>query len=578
MRGRPHLPATVIQPVNTHPDPEQTSLRTPLRTPPRATLRTILSRFAPLLIPLLVALLYGAFLNNPLVFDDLYFFLPGNPEKYVAEGFQLRPRWLASYSHGLTFTLIGEQIVWQRIGNLLLHAATGLALYALLRRLLTDLLPPRAGALDARWAALIAALLFVLHPAAVYAAGYLIQRSIVMATLFSLLSWLAFWRGLNGSRPALWASAALYALALLSKEHAVMAPAICAALLVLHRRSGLKLVPGRLEIAALAAVQLALAVFVTLAVKRVLGTAYEPLATEMLGALDAPVTGAMAYPLSVLTQAGLFFKYLLLWIVPNGAWMSVDMREPFATQPVPLQNWALLAAFIAYPFAAFALLWRGRSLGLIGLALLAPWLLFATEISSVRLQEVFVLYRSYLWMPLPVVIAGLGIGMLSHPLRTFLAALILVAAALMAWSRLTSFSDAFFLWDDAAELVENRKGLTGTTGVERIYHNRGLALHAHGMTMNAISDLSKAVDIKPDYADAYSDRGSAFLAAAQFDDALHDFDTAIRLDSRLVRAFAGRALALEKSRQHPEAYAAHLIACQKGWKPSCAYRSDSLTP
>ena len=60
-----------------------------------------------------------------------------------------------------------------------------------------------------------------------------------------------------------------------------------------------------------------------------------------------------------------------------------------------------------HPLLPVTLIWRGGRLGLLGFALLAPWLLFATELSAVRIQEQFVLYRSYLWMA--PAFAGLGV-------------------------------------------------------------------------------------------------------------------------------------------------------------------------
>ena len=524
----------------------------------------------PALIPVLVTLLYGGFLNNPLVFDDQYFFLPGNPEKYVAQGFQFHPRWLPYYSHGLTFTLIGDQVIWQRIGNLILHASTGLALYGLIRQLVADLQSPRDGAFGSRWAALFAALLFVLHPAAVYAAGYLIQRTIVMATLFSLLCWLSFWRGLNGSRTGLWASVLFYLLAVFSKEHAIMVPAICGALLILHQRSGLPLTPKRPELIGTIAAQCAIALFVYMRFKGFVGNAYEPLASSMFDTLDASIPKGLAYPLSVLTQVGLFFKYLLLWIVPNGTWMSIDMREPFLLPPITLQDWAFAAAFFAYPCITCLMLWRGRTSGLLGLALLAPWLLFATEISSVRLQEIFVLYRSYLWMaPLFILVAVAGLK-LSKQLAIGLGLVFCSAVFLMSIDRLTSFAEPVLLWGDAADLVEQRSNQKNLSGIERIFHNRGLALYAHGMKKNAIDDFTTAISIRPGFAHAYSDRGAAHLDRGEFMQALQDFDKAIALDEGLTRAYAGRAQTLEKLHD-PAAGQAHALACRKGFARSCSW-------
>ena len=62
--------------------------------------------------------------------------------------------------------------------------------------------------------AFFAALIFALHPIAVYGTAYLTQRSIVMATLLCLLSLHAFLEGYRLRRPAwMLASVFLYGLA-----------------------------------------------------------------------------------------------------------------------------------------------------------------------------------------------------------------------------------------------------------------------------------------------------------------------------------------------------------------------------
>lgn len=529
----------------------------------------------PLLIAALAALLYGAFLNNPLIFDDLYFFVPGNPEHYVSQGLQIRPRWLATYSHGLTFVLFGDEIIWQRLGNLILHACTGIALYSLIRRLLEDLGAEVRSKTRAKHAALVAAVLFVAHPAAVYASGYLIQRTTVMAAFFCLLSWLSFWRGLEGRRGWLWLSAAFYALAMLSKEHAVMAPAVAMLLLAVRRQSGLAVVPGRLELALLGTVFAAIAGYSTLAVKRVLGAAYEPTATAALNALSG--SGPSSEPshfLSIVTQAGLFFKYLLLWLLPDGMQMSVDIREPFIQHPIPTTAWLFLLAFIAYPTASLVLLSRGKITGLVGVALLSPWLMFMTELSTVRIQEIFVIYRSYLWAPPLFILLAIVATRLPSRQTTGIASLIVSLLCLLTFDRLTSFKDPFFLWNDSIRILEGKASPEKLHGAERMYHNRGIALYSHGMIQNAIEDYTKALTLNPSYANAYSDRGAAYLDLTRHEEALADFDSALLIDRNLVRALAGRALALERKGALDEATKAHAVACEAGWTISCNRESS----
>lgn len=520
------------------------------------------------LIFLLPFLLYGNFISNPIVFDDIDFFLKGTPEKLIDYGLQYYPRWWVHYTLSLQFFHIGPEISGLRLGNLLLHVASGWVLFLLLSRLISDLDPPKPGLLKPEWMALLASLLFVLHPVAVYAAGYLIQRTIIAATLFSLLSWLAFWKGLQESRNWLWLSALCYFIAVYAKEHAIMAPAISLALLLLHQRSGLTRNPKTLELLALFITYGATAIVVILHVKGVIGTAYEIYAPDILENQSISVSPELAYPLSVLTQANLFFKYLTLWLIPNLSWMSIDMREPFALSITWINSLGFLL-FCIYPFIALLFLWQGNGRGLVGLSMLAPWLLFATEISTVRIQEIFVLYRSYLWFSLTFISIALGLRRMQLHAALSLSTILICALFAFSFDRLTSFSHKFLLWDEAAQVAEKNGVKTGVTGLDRIYYNRGLAAAQVGMLENAIKDYERAISINPKFSQAFHNRGSVRMDLANFEAALADFNMALKINPSNLKSYAGRALALEKLKRTSEAQTAHLQACHMGWTASC---------
>ena len=332
----------------------------------------------PAALLLAVALLYGPFLRSPLVFDDVYSFLDDTLIRYGNGDFPFTPRWLAYFTLGLSHRLFGLDMPGYRLPSLVLHAGVAIALYAFLHRLWRMVLPAQeAGRLPYAAMAFFAALIFALHPVAVYGAAYLIERTIVMATLFALLMWWAFLRGLDSGRmPWFWASAVFYALALSCKEHVIMAPAVSAALLLLWWRThgmqrGDPLRAWLLRLAPVFVAYAVMAVFVVLQVKGVLGSIYEPQGADTAGQVSGlGENGALIFPLSVFNQGALFFKYLGLWLVPGPLWMSVDMREPFATSFWVWPQTLGFAAFVAYPLVSVALLWRGGRLGLLGFALL----------------------------------------------------------------------------------------------------------------------------------------------------------------------------------------------------------------
>jgi serine/threonine-protein kinase len=71
----------------------------------------------------------------------------------------------------------------------------------------------------------------------------------------------------------------------------------------------------------------------------------------------------------------------------------------------------------------------------------------------------------------------------------------------------------------------------------------GLALREKGASREAVGAFSKAIELDPRLATAWSDRGSAHLRLMEWQEAVHDCSEAIRLEPRLAiaRAFRGEA-------------------------------------
>lgn len=481
-----------------------------------------------------VAGLYGQFLWSPLVFDDL-------PDRNGSfSPFSLRSLPYATLEWGME--LFDREVTFFRIESLCLHAAVAIALFFFLKVLFERVIPARsASSLSLAMLAFFAALLFALHPVSVYAAGYLVQRTIVMATLFSLLAMIVWIRGLERSgRGWLWLSVFFFYLAVLSKEHAIMLPAVLCALTVMLREDWLALLKRRWPV--LLAL-LAIAIWVMMAKKGLLGTVYEIYAPDMLEAPDANLN----YPLSVLTQSWMFFKYAALWLFPNPNWMSVDMREPFAGS-----LWSgYLAAFVAFlawgALAVWLLFKRGRW-SLLGFALLFPWLMFLPEFSTVRIQESFVLYRSYLWAVGACAVLPLLLGRLDKNMGGIILGAIALAMMPISLDRLASFAHPLILWDDAAKLVIAKPELPG---VYRIYYNRGTERLKVDDYDGAIEDLKLSVKLQPDWVFAYNNLGVAYGKKWEWIPSVDFFSQAIEVAQRKQMGFnptpyLGRAVSYEQ--------------------------------
>ena len=507
--------------------------------------------------------MYGQFLHNPIIFDDLYFFLLDNNGHSAIEKFTspmlLDLRALPYATLAWTAQVFGFGLPPFRIENLLLHWLVVVALMLFVPRLYRIVLPATQSGDDKTGmavAAMISASLFALHPLSVYAVGYLVQRSIVMATLFSVLALWAYLHGsLARSKAWMWASVGLYFLATHSKEHAIMLPAVAAAMTILvypdWRKRLRQFWPVFLGYAAVAVLTLAQA-------RGVLGHVYEINAPEMLdGVLPEHV-----YLYSVLTQSWLFFKYGLLWLLPNSAWISVDMREPLAPGVFSVYGISMLV-YLSFGLMALRLLLRRGRAGLIGFALLFPWLMFMTEFSSVRIQEIFVLYRSYLWAFGGVMVLPLLLMQLNARLAVVLSVSCAAAFFMMSMERLATFSHPVLLWDDAEKLVKDRQELPG---VGRIYYNRGTEWLKEDMLDKALPDLQEATRLSPRLSAAFGNLGLVYSRTGQNELAIQAFSRAIALDEEQkappsFKHYYSRAVAYEAQKQWRKAAVDYKVSC-----------------
>jgi tetratricopeptide (TPR) repeat protein len=293
---------------------------------------------------------------------------------------------------------------------------------------------------------------------------------------------------------------------------------------------------------------------VILRAKGVFGTPYEAMAADLFEQQGIAAGGAALHVLSAFTQAGLFFKYLWLWLLPNPAWMALDMREPFVQSFSAWQGWLGALAFVAYGAFGFWLLLRKRLAGLAGLALLYPWLQFVLEFSSIRVQEPFVLYRSYLWMPGLMLLMPLLLS--RWPQRRTIVGLgvaVLLLAPLAA-NRLWVFADGYRLWNDAALLLPNDQ----VAGADRILFNRGQAAAGRNRWDEAISDFERAAAISPQYAPIRFELGWAYGVKGRYQEAMVQFDAAIADDPKFANAYYGKAVLLKM--RYENARAAELMA------------------
>lgn len=517
--------------------------------------------------------LYVPFLGNPMVFDDLSFY-SGNRFAYYATtpfGFDLRlpPN----------FTLAVPQVLWvkfppwhhaeiHRIISLAFHVACALALLKLIYELLrASASTPELGGQrhvgeTAAVIALIAAIFFAIHPVAVYGAGYLVQRTIVLATLFSLLSLIIFVRGLVLRRYGYAIGAALlYTLAVFSKEHSLPLPAVAVLAIPLvnqDRRFAIRYAAAYLAACVPAAIS------IVVLVRGLVGRAYEPafdmLLSQIEGVPQLEVPGG-PWLVSAITQAGLFFKYLTVWLVPDTGAMSIDVRIDFA------QTWSIgwivlkVFSFIGLGAIGAVLLFGRGNTGLLGFGLLYFWIMYSIEFTSVRFQEPFVLYRSYLWAPGIMLAIGALLNLLP---RKFLLTAAIIAVPILFYQghdRLRSFSSALALWEDAAAKLPSRpipwgsRTLFGLAG-EQVFTGRW---------EKAMRTADQCIAQYPKTSYCYFSRGAIHLYRKEYEQALVYLDRSLTIYPRSGIAHHHRGFIMEQAGRLDEAREAYERAYKLGF-------------
>lgn len=533
--------------------------------------------FAALVIIALGCGLYLPFLGNPPVFDDGGFFSGVQFSYYATHPFGLGLRLPPYFTLAITEIFFGGMPA-HRVLSLLFHLLCGLVLYRLLFSLLQALaanLPLQsADATRAKNAtlALIGASLFVIHPVAIYGAGYLVQRSIVFATLFSMLSLLLFLRGsMRRSYADAVSAGALYSVAILSKEHSLLLPLVAVPMLFIVRPD---LHSAIRYVSVYWAVCLPCAIYVILLSKGVIATAYEPHVSRVFAQMDdgfAQIAMTSPLRLSMITQAGLFFKYIVLWIWPDVRHMSADLRVDFVAGWSP--GWVALkiAGFSAFCVAGVVLLRCKGLFKLAGFGMLYVWIMFLMELSTARFQEPFVLYRSYLWAPGIVMIVAAGLGCFSR--REVLAAFAIICPIFfyLAHDRLTTFTSPLALWGDAvAKLPETPV----PWGSRTLSHLAGEQLRA-GDTEKAIQTAQRCLEQYPRAAQCFFARGAIELGLGEFEKALPYLYHARDLHPTSGVIYDRIGVAYENLGQIAEARAAYRRASDLGFKGS-DYRIDAM--
>ncbi|MBI3447961.1 MAG: tetratricopeptide repeat protein [Acidobacteria bacterium] len=509
------------------------------------------------------ALLYANTIPNEFVFDDIAV-VRDNP--FARDPSAVRDIFLSSYwagAHGpadlyrpitilslaLNRAVTGEGAAGYHVVNALLH---GLVSGAVVLLAMALGLPGGAG--------LAAGLLFAAHPVHVEAVAPVVGRSELLAALSVLAAWLVHLRARRGAG-AFAATIALFGVGLLSKENAIVFPALAALAAVApphEDRAGRPSRSRRLELAGLA----------LLAGGYVAARAALVPAASMIDP-RSNVYASAGGATRLLTSVGVLGRYLGLLVFPRTLSADYSYRQIEAIgSPLDPLFLASAAAHVALLAAGLLLLRRGRLSGL-GILIYLVAILPASNLlvpTGTQMAE-RLLYLPSVGLCLAVAALFGEPPLSSRPaLRRAGVGALALAIALFAARTVERNRD----WSDQLTLF-SRTAATSPRSA-KVHFNYGHALGERGDHEAAIVEYRRALEIQGDLAEARHNLGRELLDRGDVRGAIDEIGAAARLDAALpdVRSDLGLALARagrlaeaesayrQQLALHPEEYAANM--------------------
>jgi len=418
-------------------------------------------------------------------------------------------------SFWLEWRLWGLNPLGYHVTNVLLHVASAVLIWAILRRL----------HVPAAW---LAASIFALHPVNVQSVAWIAQRKNTLSMVFFLLSILWFIHDLDtGKRRWYLLSVAAFVFAMLSKGSVAILPGVL--LLVIWWRNG---GVARRDLVRMTPF---VVVAVCLTVVNIWFQARMPGGIRNVTPLER-----------VLGAADVVWFYLLKALVPIQLIFMYPQRVVDAASPM---SWIGLAAAAAVTIG----LWRVRARR-IGRAVLCLWLLFCCALVPVMgfTDVYFMTYSLVADHYQYIAVAGIAVGIasaiasviFSASVRHAVAAVLLLTLGVLTWRQSHLYASAETLY---------RTTVDKNPSAWVMQNNLGAVLIDRGAYEEAAAHLREALRLRPDYPSAHNNLCQAAAHLARFDEALSECELALRKDPTRWASHNSLGLALASRGRASEA-------------------------
>ena len=416
-----------------------------------------------------------------------------------------------------------------------------------------------------RRAAIVATVVFAVHPVQTEPIAYVFGRATLLAALFCLLSWRA-WN--DGNR---WRAVAYFTAALLAKEEAIAFPVFLAGYEWMRRRAGP--LGGRSDIE-WSRMMRPLAAALGIGMLATTRLFYAALVTK--GAGIAVGLGEITPGTYFLTQGRAVWEYLRLMVWPAGLNFDRDFRLSTEWDAVTLGAWVTLAAVVIASCWSLRK-WPGAFWLLGGLVLLVP------TSGIIPLADLMAERRLYL----PLLSLSLAIGIIGARAPRYTVPVLALLLSGLSFQRSWVWHSEESLWRDtvakSAAKVRPKIQLARALGAKQppardeqlrlLDEARSLAPHdpdvateigvvylQMGRPSDASREFSVALTASPYDPQALANYGAALYALGRGEEAADTFRTALRINpcnfdarNNLILAYRSRGdtLAAQRTARSP---------------------------
>ncbi len=512
---------------------------------------------------LLTFLLYLPSLRAPFILDDLPKIID-NPEIRSLSQFKKSldhsypriqrasnhndpSRPLTYFTYFLNYQLRGLKPGTYHLFNVLLHIATTILLFFLIRKISSSVFK-----IPSETIPLLVAILFALHPVQASTVSYIFRRSDLLYAFFYLVSFYSFLPAVEKkSKLFLIFSLTSFIFSLLSKQSAITLPLILIIFdfIFLSNRNLIEL-KERLNLHKPFWIILLL----------YLGWRY-----FYLGGLgDLEALDRIKTSLYILNQPYILMKYIQILIVPKS--LCLDPLMIPATSFFEFKIWASWLVLMGLAVLAFSLSFiRGWKSKVVQFSLL--WFLIhlvptSSFFSTTRLMVENRIYLAGIgfivaFLSLFFVLFKLDLKLGFFAKQNFMGSLlfisILILFSLLTWRRNVVYGNPVLLWKEVVKLYPHHT---------MAYSHLGLAYQTKKNYEKAIAAFDQALLLDPNLTESYYNKGNLYLDKESYDKALECYRKVMDLEPNFSRSYHNAALIYARRKQFGEAQVLYEKAIQ----------------